>query len=135
MLTDPDAAMRPTTMPDFDAPALARAVEALSQAEIDALPFGAIRLAADGKVAVYSEAERRLSGYRAEVLDRPFFTEIAPCMNNAAFRGRIDRALAAGTLDIAFDHIGDFDDDTKQLSVRVQSATGGGCWLFMQREP
>ena len=119
--------------PDFSTPALAAAVERLPRAAIDALPFGAIRLDAAGGVVFYSAAERRLSGYRAEVLARPFFTEIAPCMNTASFRGRIDRALAAGTLDIAFDHIGDFDDSGKMLHVRVQSASGGGCWIFMQR--
>ncbi len=54
--------------------------------------------------------------------------------NNATFRGRIDRALAAGTLDIAFDHVGDFDDDTRLLHVRVQPAQGGGCWIFMARQ-
>jgi hypothetical protein len=55
-------------------------------------------------------------------------------MNNAAFRGRIERALAAGHLDITFSHTGDFDDKAKELTVRVQSATGGGCWIFMKRE-
>jgi photoactive yellow protein len=121
-------------LPDFATPALAVAVEQLPREVIDTLPFGAIHLDRDGVVAFYSEAERRLSGYRKEVLARPFFTEIAPCMNNAAFKGRIERALAAGTLDIAFDHIGDFDDSAKMLRVRVQSAIGGGCWIFMQRE-
>jgi photoactive yellow protein len=120
-------------LPNFATPGLAAAVEKLAPAVIDTLPFGAIRLDRDGAVVSYSEAERRLSGYRREVLARPFFTEIAPCMNNAAFKGRIERALAAGTLDIAFDHIGDFDDSAKMLHVRVQSAAGGGCWIFMQR--
>ena len=129
-----NAAIQGGATPDYDTPHLARAVEQLPRDEIDALPFGAIRLDQTGKVVFYSAAERRLSGYRETAIDRPFFLEIAPCMNNAAFRGRIDRALAAGTLDIAFDHIGDFDDDTKQLRVRVQSATGGGCWIFMRRE-
>lgn len=121
-------------MPDFETSRLAAAVERLPAEAVHRLPFGAIRLDADGKVLFYSDAERRLSGYTREVLQRPFFTEIAPCMNNAAFRGRIERALASGSLDIAFDHIGDFDDAAKALRVRVQSASGGGCWVFMRRE-
>lgn len=121
-------------LPDYEAPGLARAVEALSPAQVDALPFGAIRLDADGRVAFYSAAERRLSRYPFETIGRAFFTDIAPCMNHAHFQGRIAHAMAAGTLDIEFDYVGDFDDAAKELRVRVQSASGGGCWIFMRRE-
>ncbi len=119
---------------EFDVPALAEAVDRLPAAEVDQLPFGAVHLDRDGKVIFFSVAERKLSGFTAETLKRPFFTDIAPCMNNAAFKGRIDRALAAGKLDIRFDHIGDFDDAAKALTVRVQSASDGGIWIFMRRE-
>lgn len=120
--------------PDFDAPDLAHKIEQLPRETVDNLPFGAIRLDANGKVAFFSESERRLSGYRKDVLDRSFFAEIAPCMNNASFKRRIDDALAKGTLNMTFDHIGDFDDAAKALRVRVQSASEGGCWLFLRRE-
>jgi photoactive yellow protein len=122
------------TVPDFDTPHLAQAIEQMAPATVDNLPFGVIRLNAGGKVMFFSESERRLSGYRKDVLDRPFFSEIAPCMNNTFFKQRIDDALAKGTLNMTFDHIGDFDDAAKALRVRVQSASGGGCWLFLQRE-
>lgn len=127
-------AMATIGLPDFDEPRLAEAVERLPPDALDALPFGAIRLDAEGVVRLFSQTERHLSGYREEALGRPFFPEIAPCMDIASFRGRIECALAAGRLDLAFDHIGDFDDRTKELRVRVQSASGGGCWIFMQRE-
>lgn len=123
------------TLPSFDQPDLARAVEALPVQALDTLPFGAIRLDAEGMVRVYSGAERRLSGSG----DRPrlgldFFREVAPCMDTPRYRGRIDKALAAGTLDIEFGWTGDFADAERSLRVRVQSATGGGCWIFMRRE-
>ena len=121
-------------VPDFDEPQLAKAVERLSPQEVHALPFGAIRLDAEGTVTFYSDAERRLSGYRKEVVGRTFFTDIAPCMNNPGFRGRIDRALAEGKLDIKFGYTGDMPTGTMDLDVRVQSATGGGCWIFLRRE-
>ncbi len=118
----------------FEAPALARAVEALTPAEIDALPFGAIRVAEDGTVAFYSAGERRLSGYgNRPTVGLRFFTDIAPCMNTPAFAGRIVRAQQEGTLDIEFEYVGDFDDREKELRVRVQSASAGGFWIFMQR--
>ena len=119
------------TPPDFSEPELARAVEALVEGEVDALPFGAIRVDEAGIVRFFSRAERRLSGYGerpAPGLD--FFTKIAPCMDNEHFRGRIERARAAGKLDIAFSFVGDFADLARELSVRVQSASDGGYWIL-----
>lgn len=119
-----------------DDPDLARKVEALSGPEIDELAFGAIRVSYPEEVVTYySEAERRLSGSG----DRPrvgsaFFREIAPCMDNEHYRGRIAQALARGKLDLAFTHIGDFEDRERELSVRVQSASDGGYWIFMRRD-
>ncbi|EWY36135.1 hypothetical protein N825_29710 [Skermanella stibiiresistens SB22] len=119
----------------FDMPGLARAVEGLSPAEVDTLPFGAIRLDADDRVVLYSAAEARLSGYGARpALGRAFFTEMAPCMDNPAFRGRIARASAAGRFDLEFGWIGDFSDRSRELQVRVLPATGGGCWIFIRRD-
>jgi hypothetical protein len=42
--------------------------------------------------------------------------------------------MAVGTLDIAFGWYGDFEDPDRPLRVRVQSAAGGGVWIFIQRE-
>jgi photoactive yellow protein len=120
-------------VPDFEEPHLAAAVEKLSPDEVHALPFGAIQLDASGQAIFYSDAERRLSGYRKTVLGRDFFLEIAPCMNNPNFRGRIDRAIAAGKLDIQFSYIADLPTGTTDIEVRIQAASGGGCWIFLRR--
>ena len=119
--------------PDFHDPDLVSFVELAPPGTVHALPFGAIRLNHEGNVVFYSDAERRLSGYRKDAVSHSFFSEIAPCMNNPDFRGRIDKALQAGKLNITFSYIGDFEDPARQLDVRVQSATGGGCWIFIRR--
>lgn len=54
-------------------------------------------------------------------------------MDNPRFKGRIDEAVAAGTLDAEFTHVGDFGDRDRELFVRAQSASDGGVWLFMKR--
>jgi photoactive yellow protein len=122
-------------LPCFEEPELARAVERLGEEQINRLPFGAIRLDAAGTITFYSEAERRLSGSGGrQRLGRHLFAEIAPCMDNDAFRGRIERARERGTLDLEFTHIGDFADLDRELTVRVQSASDGGLWIFLRRE-
>ena len=121
-------------LPDFDTPKLADAVEALSLADIDRLPFGVIGLDPQGAVRVYSATEARLSGYgNRPVIGRTFFTEIAPCMDNGHFRGLIEKARKQGTLDIRFTFIGDFSDRSRELTVRVQAAKDGGTWIFHHR--
>ena len=111
----------PDPHPSFDTPKLAQAVEQLAPDAIDRLPFGAIKLDRSGAVMLISQRERELSGRG----DRPslgldFFTDIAPCMDNPHFKGRIDAALAAGLLDAEFSHVGDFADRDRELSVRAE---------------
>lgn len=122
-------------LPDFDDSQLAMAIEALPSEIVDALPYGAIRLGDDGKVEYYSAAERRLSGSgNHDRLGLDFFSKIAPCMDNPDFRGRVERARASGILDLEFSHVGDFEDRDRELTVRIQSASTGGYWIFMRRD-
>ncbi|MBP2514551.1 hypothetical protein [Sphingomonas sp. PvP018] len=122
-------------LPDFNEPQLAIAIEALPSETVDALPYGAIRIGDDGTVAYYSAAERRLSGSgNHDRLGLDFFSRIAPCMDNPDFRGRVERARVSGVLDLEFSHVGDFEDRDRELTVRIQSASTGGYWIFMRRD-
>ncbi len=121
--------------PGFDDPNLATVLATLPATEIDTIPFGVIRLDPKGVVRIYNAAERGLSGSGSlPRLGLSFFTEVAPCMNHEGFRGRIERALAAGHLDVEFGWTGDFSDAERSFRVRAQSAEDGGCWIFVQRE-
>ncbi len=122
-------------LPDFTTSRLAEAVERLSVEQIDALPFGVILLDPSGAVVRYSANERRLSEFPGEVNGCLFFTEIAPGIGTPSFRGRIERAMATGLLDIELEHIGHFADRSRSLFVRIQSASNGGCWIFIDRAP
>lgn len=119
----------------IDMAGLAEAVERLPKEAVDALPFGAIRLDDAGLVVFYSAAEAKLSGYGSRpALGKAFFVDMAPCMDAPAFKGRIERAKAAGNYDLEFGWIGDFSDRSRELRVRIQPASDGGCWIFIQRE-
>ncbi len=117
----------------IDTPRLAAAVEALGPDDINALPFGAIRLDAAGNVTFYSDVERELSGLRKEAIGRAFFQDIAPCFGSMRLRNRIDKALADGTLDVTIDELTQLPSGREaDLRIRMLSATGGGCWIFIQ---
>jgi photoactive yellow protein len=122
-------------MPGFRDPDLAHRVEALSAEALDGFPFGVIRLSADGHVVLFNATERSQSGYKGRpAIGLNFFTQIAPCMDTPEMRGRIEAARARGTVDIEVGWIGDFADRTREMTIRVQSASDGGLWVFLTRE-
>lgn len=122
------------SLPSFDTDRLAEAVEALSPEELDLLPFGVTGLDTEGVVRVCNRAEKEFSGYADRAaLGRLYFVDVAPCLNNGYFKGRIDKARRDGTLDICFSFVGDFSDSERELSVRAQSASDGGLWIFIER--
>lgn len=120
---------------NFERADLAKYVETLTAADIDALHFGTVRLDRDGKVTLFSEAEAQLSGFGTRPrIGLDFFTQIAPCMSSEGFRRLTDTAIVAGTLNVEFTHIGDFEDRDRELTVKIQSASDGGMWVFLRRE-
>jgi photoactive yellow protein len=61
----------------------------MTEEELDALPFGAIKLSPRGTVISYNATEGRLTGRtRERVLGRNFFIDVAPCTDVQEFRGR-----------------------------------------------
>ncbi len=123
----------PTPRVEFDAPDLAARIEALTQYELDRLPFGVILIDRDGTVLFYSETEARQSGYGGSPLGQNLFA-ISPCMASGDFRGRILRAAEKGPVDLEFGWPGDFGDAKRELRIRVQSSLRRGFWIFIERD-
>jgi photoactive yellow protein len=113
---------------------LAQRLAAMSPDQLNALPFGVIKLDAANRVLFFSATEARLSGYgTAPILGLDFFADVAPCMDTDEFRGRVNRQRAAGEVDIEIGHTGDFSDPNRFMRSRVMSAAGGGLWLANER--
>ncbi len=88
----------PTLLPDT-----VYAADALSAAELDALPYGMIQLDSRGTILRYSSAETRLSGLTAaECVGRSFFDDIAPCTHVAEFYGQFLEGVRRQQLDVVF---------------------------------
>jgi photoactive yellow protein len=121
-------------LPAFETPKLAEAVEALAPSEIDALPFGATLLDASNIIRIRNKTEAETSGLKdTSTVGRLYFVDVAPCLNNGYFKGKIEKARQNGTLDITFTFVGDFSDSDRELTVRAQSARDGGTWIFIRR--
>ncbi|MFZ5442188.1 MAG: V4R domain-containing protein [Myxococcota bacterium] len=95
-------------------------VAAMSDAELDALPFGVICLDRDGKVLRYNLAEARLARLdRAQVLSKNFFRRIAPCTATPEFEGRV-RAFFVGQQPLdRFEYLFDFKFGAQQVVVEL----------------
>jgi photoactive yellow protein len=119
---------------DFDAPDLAAQLEQLSEAEIDALPFGVIHLDRTFRVVLYSKPEARMSGFGRQPIGEKFF-DYAPRLGGDDFRGRIEQMMADGAVDLDIGWVGDFNDPKRDLRIRVQSASDGGIWMCVDRDP
>jgi photoactive yellow protein len=97
----------------------------LSPAEFDDLPFGMIRLDQAGNVKAYNAWEARLARRDPkEVIGKNFFTDIAPCTNVGAFRGKLDELVGAAQNSHVFDYDFMFPWGIRRVRIRfvVQSA-------------
>jgi photoactive yellow protein len=120
---------------DFDAPHLAAQLDALSDAERDALPFGVILLDHEGVIRFYSKTEERFSKYQGQKIGVNFF-EMAKRASKDELWNRIQRAMEEqGRVDLDFGWAGDHSDPKRQFRLRVVSAQNGGVWLCFERDP
>lgn len=79
----------------FSHPDLLDALEACDDTALDALTFGVVGMALTGIVDRYNVRESVLSGLSASrVLNRHFFTEVAPCTNNYMVAQRYEESTA-----------------------------------------
>lgn len=100
-------------------------VDACSDAELDALPFGVIGLDAEGVILRYNLYESRLARLdRNQVIGRRFFGEVAPCTRGDAFEGRFRRFVASpsGEEIERFEYLFDFKFGAQQVLVEMVRA-------------
>jgi photoactive yellow protein len=70
-------------------------IPSLSEAELDALPQGIIRLDRNGKILYYSHAQAQLARRTvATTVGLNFFSEVAPCAAVRDFQGRFNDFVA-----------------------------------------
>ena len=112
----------------------AEIVDAMNEEQLDRLPFGAIRLNAEGIVTAYNDAEAKLTGREpAKVKGKNFFTEVAPCTNVQSFAGRFREGVAKGDLHVVFPYRFDFQMAPRDVTVTLfYSRQTQAAWVFVR---
>jgi len=109
-------------------------IDRMSVAELDALPFGAIRLDKDGTIVSYNMTESRLTGRDPKrVIGRNFFTDVAPCTNVQSFAGRFREGVSKGDMHVIFPYRFDFEMAPRDVTVTLFYAKASDtAWVFVR---
>ena len=109
-------------------------IDSLAEDDFDALPFGAIKLDADGRILKYNLYESKLAERdRQEVIGQNFFTEIAPCTNVQEFAGRYRQGMAEGELNTTFPYRFLFPKKIIDVEITLVMSPGGeSAWVFVK---
>lgn len=109
----------------------------MSKEELDALPYGAIRLSPRGTVLSYNATEGRIAGRRPErVLGRNFFLDVAPCTDVQEFRGRfLEVARGEGSLLREFTFEFAFDPPLRVTITFLKDRSDDSVWVLVEPSP
>jgi photoactive yellow protein len=121
-------------MPRMDTLQQLEVIDRMSYTELDALPFGAIRLDKAGYVLNYNAAESKLTGREAKrVVGRHFFADVAPCTNVQAFAGRFREGVARGDMHVDFPYRFELDTSPRDVAVTLfYSKQTDTAWVFLR---
>ena len=105
---------------------LLQALQSITSAEFDALPFGVIGFDQEGVVRRYNAREAAYSGLEsARVLGHDLFTVVAQCFNNFLVAQRFDDAAESGSvLDDTLDYVLTWRMRPAKVRVRLLAAPG-----------
>jgi len=119
-------------MTAFDSPDALAWLEAASTQALDTLPFGAIRMEPSGRVTAYNTWESAKAGLSKDrVLQRDFFADVAPCMNNYLVA---ERFRAEPELDVVLDYILTLRMAPTPVTLRLlKSVTARHMYLLVKR--
>lgn len=107
----------------------------MSREDLDALPYGAIRLSPHGTILSYNATEAHLTGRQPErVLGRNFFREVAPCADVKEFHGRfVELNGAGGSIFQEFSFEFPFEPPLQVQITLLRDRSDGSVWALVDR--
>jgi photoactive yellow protein len=120
---------------DHNIPELYQKIDSMSSKELDALPLGTIQLDRDGEILQYNASEEKLAHTtKAKVIGKNFFTEVAPCTDVQAFRGRFLEGVRKKDLHETFRYHFSFKINPVDVSVTLYySGRTDTVWVFVRK--
>lgn len=111
-------------------------VSKLSREQLDALPFGAMRIDAQGRIASFNAYEGRASQNAPELVVGRRFEDLAPCVMVKEFVRRVDEGVARGALDEELHYVFPYYGASCVVSVRLWlDPASREIWLFTSMRP
>ena len=110
----------------FEQADIAERLTAVDDAALDMMQFGIIGFDEQTVVHRYNTFESKLAGLdKSRVLGHPFFTSVAPCMNNFLVAQRFEDALATGdSLDATVDYVLTLRMKPVKVKLRLLAESG-----------
>lgn len=100
-------------------------VMSMNERDLDAQPFGVIRLDRDGVVLSYNlYEERQARRKRRDVVAKNFFIDIAPCTRVKEFYGRFLLGVERRELNATFGFVFHFPHKTRNVDVSLYYKKG-----------
>jgi photoactive yellow protein len=122
----------------FDQPDLALRLAALNEEQLDEATFGIIGFDEATVVRRYNRYESQAAGLSQQsVVGQPFFTSVAPCMNNFMVAQRFDDAQADGAaLDETISYVLTLRMRPTKVRLRLLALPGAATrYVLVQRQP
>ena len=115
-------------------PTNANALSAMTPEQLDALPFGAIRLARDATILSYNAGESEISGRQpGDVIGRNFFTEVAPCTDVRAFHGTFIDLIEHRAINRQFEFVFPFERPVRVRITMLYEEREETVWVLVDR--
>jgi len=122
----------------FDQADLGQRLAALTEEQLDEAGFGIIGFDDATVVRRYNRYESQAAGLSQQsVIGQPFFTSVAPCMNNFMVAQRFDDAQADGTaLDETISYVLTLRMRPTKVRLRLLALPGAATrYVLVQRQP
>jgi photoactive yellow protein len=107
----------------------------MSGSQLDALPFGVVKVDGEGNIVHMNTYEADLGGVDARGVEgRNFFTQVAPCTNNNMFLGSFKKGVGNNDLNVLFPYT--FTYKMKPTNVKVhmyRDSASGTNWVLVQK--
>lgn len=122
----------------FDQSDLGQRLAALTDEQLDDVGFGIIGFDAETLVQRYNRFESQAAGLSPQsVVGQPFFSSVAPCMNNFMVAQRFDDAQADGAgLDETIPYVLTLRMRPTKVRLRLLALPGAATrYVLVQRQP